>query len=151
MTPVFKKLNFKNQKEIFILNAPESFNQEVDLMKAVTNIRTELSDDSAIEFILAFGTKQEEVDRFANSIEPKLKGDAIIWFAYPKGTSKKYTCEFNRDNGWKAMGALGLEPVRMIAIDEDWSALRFRKAESIQKMTRSFAISDAGKKKTGKG
>lgn len=34
------------------------------------------------------------------------------------------------------MGEAGFEPVRMIAIDEDWSALRFRRAEFIKTMTR---------------
>ena len=33
-------------------------------------------------------------------------------------------------------GAAGFEPVRMVAIDEDWSALRFRRAEFIKTMTR---------------
>jgi hypothetical protein len=35
----------------------------------------------------------------------------------------------------------------MIAIDEDWSALRFRKPENIKKMVRSFAMTELGKKK----
>ncbi len=35
----------------------------------------------------------------------------------------------------------------MVAIDEDWSALRFRKAENIKTMTRGFAMSETGKKK----
>jgi hypothetical protein len=34
-----------------------------------------------------------------------------------------------------------------VAIDEDWSALRFRKAENIKTMTRAFAMTDVGKKK----
>ena len=29
------------------------------------------------------------------------------------------------------------EPVRMVAIDEDWSAVRFRRAEFIKTMTRA--------------
>ncbi len=69
---------------------------------------------------------------------------------YPKGTSKKYTCEFNRDNGWQRLGEHGFEPVRMVAIDEDWSALRFRRAEHIKTMTRSSAISEAGQQKAKK-
>jgi hypothetical protein len=53
--------------------------------------------------------------------------------------------------GWKPMGELGYEPVRMIAIDEDWSALRFRKAEFIKTMKRGaeHTISRAGKAKAG--
>ncbi|HNM27658.1 MAG TPA: hypothetical protein PKL15_19570, partial [Saprospiraceae bacterium] len=70
--------------------------------------------------------------------------------AYPKGSSKTYRCEFNRDNGWQALGEVGYEPVRQVAIDEDWSALRFRRVEFIKTMTRSFAMSEKGKQKTGK-
>ncbi len=34
-----------------------------------------------------------------------------------------------------------------MAIDEDWSALRFRRADFIKSMSRSFAVSDKGKEK----
>jgi hypothetical protein len=47
------------------------------------------------------------------------------------------------------MGGLGYEPVRMVALDEDWSALRFKKAENIKTMTRGveWRMSEEGKKK----
>jgi len=61
----------------------------------------------------------------------------VVWFAYPKGTSKKYKSEINRDSGWQVLGKAGFEPVRMVAIDEDWSACRFRRAEFIKAMTRA--------------
>jgi hypothetical protein len=35
-------------------------------------------------------------------------------------------------------------------LNEDWSALRFRRVEFIKKMTRSFAMTEEGKKKTSK-
>jgi hypothetical protein len=60
----------------------------------------------------------------------------VIWFAYPKGSSKKYKSEINRDSGWKVLGEAGFEPVRMVAIDEDWSAVRFRRVEFIKTLTR---------------
>jgi hypothetical protein len=34
-----------------------------------------------------------------------------------------------------------------VAIDEDWSALRFRRVGYIKTMTRSFAMTKAGKEK----
>ena len=61
----------------------------------------------------------------------------MVWFAYPKGTSKRYRSEINRDTGWQALGRAGFEPVRAVAIDEDWSALRFRRVEFIKTMTRA--------------
>ena len=70
------------------------------------------------------------------SIAKKANGDGMVWFAYPKGTSKKYKSEINRDNGWQILGELGFEGVRGVAIDEDWSALRFRRVEFIKAMNR---------------
>jgi hypothetical protein len=97
-------------------------------------------------------TRQKEVDAIAKTVALKAKGDAIVWFAYPKGISKKYQCEFNRDTGWAVLGAAGFEGVRMVAIDEDWSALRFRRVEFIKTMTRDKkrTMTKQGKKKVTK-
>ena len=131
----FAKLNLKDQKDIVIENAPASFEPEIASLKGVT-VRRSLSDAKQVEFSLTFATKQKEVDSLAKAAGRKAAGDAIVWIAYPKKSSKKYTCEFNRDSGWPSMGEAGFEPVRMVAIDEDWSALRFRRAEFIKNMTR---------------
>ena len=147
MNPIFKKLNYKNQKAIHVINAPDSFKTDMDEMQDLAAIKTSLTGAKGAEFFLAFVTKQKEVDDLAKKISPLMVEDGVLWFAYPKGSSKKYKCEFNRDNGWNELGKLGWEPVRMVAIDEDWSALRFRKAEHIKTMTRSSALSEAGKNK----
>jgi len=148
---VFAKLNLKDQSEIVVLNAPESFERELAGLRGVKVHRT-LAGASPVTFALAFVTRQAEVDGVAPKLATAAQGDAIVWFAYPKGTSKKYTCEFNRDTGWKELGAAGFEGVRMVAIDEDWSAVRFRRAEFIKAMKRdaSYAMSKAGREKAGK-
>ncbi len=155
MTPLFKKLNLKAQKTLLILSAPESFAEETHALHISDDTLAIHSDANALpetEFLLGFGTKLSEVEAFAAIAAKQTKGDAIVWFAYPKGSSKNYTCEFNRDNGWAKLGEAGFEPVRQVAIDADWSALRFRRAEFIKKMTRTKLkpISKAGKDKAGK-
>jgi hypothetical protein len=147
MNATFKKLNFKDQQTLHILNAPESFKKEMNEVKHLAAIKTSLTGARSIEFFVAFVTRQHEVDDLTQKVVPLLAPDGIWWFVYPKGTSKRYTCEFNRDTGWQGLGKLGYEPVRMVAIDEDWSALRFRNADNIKTMTRSFAMSETGKKK----
>jgi hypothetical protein len=146
MTPLFHKLNLKHQTEIVILNAPDTFKGELTALNGISVLR-DVESVEAITFSLAFVTKQEEVNEMASTIAKKAQGDAVIWFAYPKGSSKKYKCEFNRDNGWEILGQLGYEGVRQVAIDEDWSALRFRRVEFIKKMSREEkrAISEQGK------
>ena len=140
MASVFAKLNLKDQKEILVVNAPQSFESELAALRGVT-VRSSVKDVRQVEFSLAFVIKQSEVDALGKSIAQKAEGDAVFWFAYPKGSSKKYKCEFNRDTGWDTIGKLGLEPVRMVAIDEDWSALRFRRVEFIKTLTRGRAVS----------
>ena len=45
-------------------------------------------------------------------------------------------CDFNRDTGWLPLGTVGFEGVRQVAIDDDWSGLRFRRVEFIRRITR---------------
>ena len=135
MNAIFRKLNFKDHTAIYILNAPESFHPAMEEMRALTDVREKLASAKAVAFALAFATKKKEVDKFADRIAKTTSGDAVIWIAYPKGTSKKYVCEFTRDTGWDKTGAHGFEPVRLVAIDEVWSALRFRRVEHIKTMT----------------
>ncbi len=151
MSDLFKKLNLKDQSEILVLNAPESFEPELALLRGVA-IRRDLKEVKEIAFSLAFVTKQKEVDALAKAVARKAAGDAVVWFAYPKGTSKKYKCEFNRDTGWAGLGEAGFEGVRMVAIDEDWSALRFRRVEFIKTMKREekHALSKPGKARLAK-
>ena len=146
MTPLFKKLNLKTQNEILVVNAPTSFEPELAVLEGVTIQRSPAATES-IPFALAFVTQQTEVDDLARAIAHKALGDSILWFAYPKSTSKTYKCEFNRDTGWTVLGELGFEPVRQVAIDADWSALRFRRVEFIKSMTRDAkrAISNEGR------
>ena len=131
----FDKLNLKEQKQILVLNSPESFEPELKSLRGIA-IQRDLKNAGEVEFALAFVTKQQQVDTLGKAIAKKAQGDAVVWFAYPKVSSKKYKSEINRDAGWQVLGDAGFEPVRMVAIDEDWSAVRFRRADFIKSLTR---------------
>lgn len=148
MTPLFNKLNLGTARLIHVLDAPASFEAEIAELQGV-EIRREVS--GKVAFAMAFVRTLAEVERAARQLTGHAVDDPILWMAYPKASSKRYRCEFTRDTGWAALGAAGYEPVRMVAIDEDWSALRFRKVEHIRTMQRNpdGAISSAGRKKAG--
>ena len=169
MSSIFQKLNLKTQSEIVVVNAPASFEAEIAMLEGVAvhrNLDAVERVAFALAFVLtqaevddgrmaagggdiAFVLTQAEVDVLARAIAAKAEGDAVVWFAYPKASSKRYKCEFNRDTGWAVLGELGFEGVRQVAIDEDWSALRFRRAEYIRTMRRdpSRAMSAQGRRK----
>jgi hypothetical protein len=130
-SPLFKKLNLGAHDEIVLLNAPDSFESELRQLKGIKIIR-DPSKPKAIKFGLAFAMTQAQLDRASKLLAVAADGDAVLWFAYPKGTSKRYACEFNRDSGWGVIRAAGFDSVRMVAIDEDWSALRFRRLEYVK-------------------
>ena len=131
MASVFEKLNLKNRQEMVVLNAPASFEAELARLPVMT-IHHSITSVAETDFVLAFVTKKSEVDALVKQIPKRAKGDSIVWFAYPKGTSKKYKCDFNRDTGWDALKAAGFDTVRAVAIDEDWTGLRFRRVEYIK-------------------
>src|SRR5260370_1031859 len=135
MASVFGKLNLKEQKQIVVLNSPPSFEPELKTLRGVA-VERDLKNVAQVEFSVAFVTKQKEVDTLGKEVAKKAQGDAVVWFAYPKGSSKNYKSEINRDSGWKILGDAGFEPVWMVAIDEDWSAVRFRRVDFIKTLTR---------------
>jgi len=148
---VWGKLNLKDHQEIVIVNAPASFEPEVKALDGVT-VKRKPADVKAIGFFLAFVTTQKEVDDLAKVVATKSVPDAVVWFAYPKGTSKKYTSDISRDTGLQALGEAGFEPVRMVAIDEDWTGKRFRRVAFIKNLTRDprALVSKEGKKRVAR-
>jgi hypothetical protein len=135
VSPIFSKLNLRSEPEILVVNAPPSFEAELRGLEGVKVVRTP-QECVAIRFALVFVTARKEVDALAGVLAGRADADPVLWFAYPKQTSRRYKCDFNRDTGWQALGLAGFESVRMVAIDEDWSALRFRKAEFVQSRAR---------------
>jgi hypothetical protein len=135
MATVFDKMNLKGQQEILVLNAPDSFEKEIKTLRNVRVCRR-VEELKELAFALAFVTQRAELARLSKQLAAKAVGDALLWFAYPKGSSKKYICDFNRDDGWQTLRQSGFDSVRMVAIDEDWSALRFRRVEFIKPAVR---------------
>jgi hypothetical protein len=131
VSSIFQKLNLKAQSEIAVFNVPASFEAELAQLKGIKILR-DARRPTAIQFALAFVMQQSELNRLSRILADGSEGDALLWFAYPKGTSKRYSCDFNRDTGWQVIRKAGFDSVRQVAIDEDWSALRFRRVEYVK-------------------
>ena len=103
MNAIFKKLNFKDQSAIYVLNAPASFHLAMNEMRLLTDMRIDLAKATEVTtFALAFTTTKRDLDAFSDLIAKITSSDAVVWVAYPKSSSKNYHCEFNRDPGWDA-------------------------------------------------
>ena len=89
------------------------------------------------DLMLFFVRSAGEVAAVAGRLDKLYRDGAKLWFAYPK-KSGSIRADITRDNGWEALAALDFLPVTQVALDDDWSALRFRRRREIPRLTRKF-------------
>jgi hypothetical protein len=148
MHPLLRKLQHKSG-DVVVLSAPEQMEPVLEEWAREVRVRTRLAGDEA--FVLRFVMSRADIEATAAPTVAALADDAVLWFAYPKKSSRRYRSDVGRDDSWQALGNLGFEPVRQVAVDEDFSALRFRHADRIATLIRdpSRALSDRGRARTG--
>ena len=128
MGELWKKLNYKGQSPVLVIDAPDSFSAELASLPPGTAVRREPETGSLYGFVIAFAPSLERLGAIAPRALAAAADGCVLWFAFPKQASKKYSSDLNRDIVWKALEPLGLQPNRNVAIDDDWSALRFKRA-----------------------
>lgn len=127
MDALLKKMNYK-LGPIVVLGAPKEFGPILDDWKAEVEVLQKLpaaGNEKKAVFILVFTASEAEVMSKIPSLAAGIGPSTVFWVAFPKKTSPKYSSDINRDVLWKLMEPLGFSPNRNVAIDEDWSALRF--------------------------
>jgi hypothetical protein len=132
MKNLLEKLNYKGQKRISIINAEETFINSVSAGLKDVVIDQKIDPRYPYEFIITFVKSASEVEQVTPMTLHNLMADGVLWFCYPKKSSKKYKSDIDRDHGWKILNDSGLHGIRLVAIDEDWSALRFRNIKYIK-------------------
>ena len=108
-----KKLNLAPGTKVRVVGAPRG----VDL--GDVEIGT-----AKAEAILVFVKTLADVDGKCRSLIEAAKADRIAWAAYPK--AGQLGTDLNRDVLWKRLLKSGVQGVRQVALDDVWSAMRFR-------------------------
>ena len=132
MTELMKKLNYKDQTMVLLKGLPENLAGIGSDFAAVAQVSTQIETGRKVTFSLIFVKDCAELESIAESSVRAQEDDSVLWFAYPKQTSKKYKTDINRDRGWDGLEQLEYRPVRQVAIDDDWSALRFRHRSKVK-------------------
>ena len=113
------KLQIKPGTHVAVVGAPP---EGPDL----AGIGPQASDPSSADAVIAFVVQAAEVSGTASPAIAAAREDRLAWIAYPK--AGKLGTDINRDRLAALVTELGVQPVRQIAIDDVWSALRFRPA-----------------------
>ena len=132
MNKLFEKLNYKGTDRIALLNAEENLNLLFSEELSHITIDREVDPRFPYDFIVIFVMSLSEVETFTPIALHNLICDGVLWFCYPKKSSKKYNSDIDRDHGWKTLNDYGFHNVRLVAIDDDWSAIRFRSIKFIK-------------------
>jgi len=109
-----KRLNLKPGMKLRVFAKPH----DVDLDDLHT------TSSKSADAILLFVRDLAELDEKAGPVVELALRDGLAWIAYPK--AGQLGTDLNRDILWKHLLASGVQGVRQIALDETWSALRFR-------------------------
>ena len=85
----------------------------------------------AYQFAQLFATRKSEIKKSAPKLLKHAARGALVWITYPKKTSDVES-DLYREEVWDSMKGTGWGVVSAVAIDEVWSALRFRPVEDIK-------------------
>ncbi len=125
-TSLAQKLQIKSGR-LIVLNAPKGYAEQ--LTKELKDLTVTTRASGQAEAVLLFVNSLAEVEKLAPKAINGVKPEGMLWIAYAKGTSKVKT-DVNRDRLWEAVQPIGWRPIRQIALDEVWSALRFKPVET---------------------
>ena len=117
-----QKLQIKSGK-LIVINAPKGYAEHLTSELKDLTVSTRAAGQA--EAVLLFVNSLAEVDKLTRKAGKLVKPAGLLWIAYAKGASKVKT-DVNRDRLWAAVQPIGWQPVRQIALDEVWSALRFK-------------------------
>jgi hypothetical protein len=122
-SPIARKLGIKPQMRALVVQAPAPYLKLLAPLPEGAILSS--SAQGSYPFIQFFATSLAEVRRSVPNLLKHAARGALLWIAYPKKTSGMES-DLNRDVVAGAMRRTGWRPVSIVAIDEVWSALRFR-------------------------
>ncbi len=128
---LLEKLQIKDEKNLLIQGLPSSIEKQFVKLTFSKNV-TPLLKKRKIDFALVFAVSQRQLVDILKDVIPALQEGAKLWIAYPKIASK-IASDLSRDKNWDFVSDYGFEAVRMIALDNVWSAGHFKKPLATEK------------------
>ena len=121
--PLWKKLGIKEHFKCYLYNSPENY---FDLLEAIPaeSVCDDTLSNSPYDFLHVFVKEEKDLNAHWKEWKSNMKKDGTLWISWPKGTSQIMS-DLNgnlvREFGLKG----GLVDVKVCAIDDDWSGLKF--------------------------
>lgn len=120
-----QKLYIRPGYTVALLNAPKGAADLLVPLPEEVTVVTNLKGKS--DLALCFIKSVADLEKSVKEIKSITDDETVLWFAYPKQSSKTKT-DLTRDRGWNILYDAGFVGVASVAIDTTWSALRFKRA-----------------------
>ena len=114
------KLQIKSGQKVAVVGAPEG------VLLVVDPVVNPPADPRDADTVVAFLRRAEDLDTVAWPAIAAARLDKLAWIAYPK--AGQLGTDLNRGILAGLLALRDVQPVRQVAIDEIWSALRLRPA-----------------------
>ena len=119
MEELLRKTKFKAGKQNAVWRMPDSHLSFPLLPNGLSSIVTE--EVGQLDWLMVFVESRSELESVAPKAIAALAKGGLVWFCFPKKSSKRKT-DLNRDEGWDVIMGMGLKYVNLVSVDETWSA-----------------------------
>jgi hypothetical protein len=127
-SPLARKLLIKPENIVLVVNPPEGFRELLGELPVDANLVE--PGEGPGQVVLLFVRSQAEMKAKAERALEALTPGGVFWIAYPKVASK--TSDLSREKVSETLSDHNWRPVTQIAIDDTWSAMRFRPAGDVR-------------------
>jgi|SRR5688500_14491838 len=121
-TPLLKKLGIKPGYRMYVHHPPATYFDWINPLPEEVAVHEKLS--GKFDFIHVFVKDQKDFKSVLPASKRSIKNDGMIWVSWPKRSSGVIT-DLD-ENNIRAFGLKsGLVDVKVCAVDEIWSGLKF--------------------------
>ena len=132
MKRLLEKLNYKGLQRVALLNADNKFRKRFAAVLKDVIIDEEIDPRFLYKFMMIFVKNIEEIEQASPAIIHNLSDDGDLWACFPKKTSKKFETDLSKDFGWQSLNDSGFLGRRIVTVNDDWSALKFKHIKHVK-------------------
>ena len=127
MRTVDQKLGLRDGMSLLVMNQPRA--GMLGQLPSLPVIDREPQDRIPVyDSIIIFAKSRAELEPLVDTAIPRYKRGGHFWVCYPK-TASRIRGDLNRNSLWNAVE--GFRPVANVAVDDDWSAIRYRYPDEV--------------------
>jgi Bacteriocin-protection, YdeI or OmpD-Associated len=123
MSLVAKKLQIKPGKSWLFYHAPQNYLSILEPLPDGVTVKFDA--EGKFDGIQLFVINSADLATHLKAVAPFLKADTVFWISYPKKSSA-IKSDLEMMNSWDDLKQYGLRTVASAAIDDTWTALRFK-------------------------